>query len=168
MLIFLLCSSFPDVWARCRTPPFLSRGPNLAFHLDRYSGLFDAVNPALELNAFRARYIVGFGSIPVVAAANTPSPLFPPTVDVARSGHESQLVAISGLSGHVASTTALPPTADLRVSMSAFPPTSSASPPGADLPGGAAVRLLLTLSGHWGRCALRRFTTQITLNAAQT
>ncbi len=53
---------------------------------------------------------------------------------------ECPLVANNGLSGHVASTSALPPTADLRVSMSAFAPISSASPPGADLPDGAAVR----------------------------
>ena len=38
--------------------------------------------------------------------------------------------------------------ADLRVSMSAFPPISSASPPGADFPGGVAEGLLLTQNGH--------------------
>ena len=36
------------------------------------------------------------GSIPVVAAASAPSPLFPPTADIAHSGHESQLLAMSG------------------------------------------------------------------------
>ena len=56
------------------------------------------------------------------------------------------VMAITGLSGHVASTSALPPTADLRVSMSAFAPISSASPPGADLPGGVAEGPLLTHS----------------------
>ncbi len=56
----------------------------------------------------------------------------------------SLLMATSGLSGHVASTSALPPTADVRVSMSAFVPIASASPPGADLYADARVRLLLT------------------------
>ncbi len=41
--------------------------------------------------------------------------------------------------------------------MSAFPPISCASPPGADLPGGAAVRLLMTHCGHsWRRIRLAR------------
>ncbi len=40
----------------------------------------------------------------------------------------SLLMANNGLSGHVAGTSALPPIADLRVSMSAFAPISSASP----------------------------------------
>ncbi len=43
---------------------------------------------------------------------------------------------------------ALPPIADIRVSMSAFAPIASASPPGADLPGGAAARLVLTQGGN--------------------
>ncbi len=53
-------------------------------------------------------------------------------------------LAISGGSGHVAGTSALPLTADLQAAMSASPPISSASPPGADLPGDAPVRLVLT------------------------
>ncbi len=37
----------------------------------------------------------------------------------------------------------IPPAPDIPSAMSAFAPISSASPPGADLPGGAPVRLLL-------------------------
>ena len=72
------------------------------------------------------------------------------------SGAESRspLVANNGLSGHVAGTSALPPTADLRVSMSAFRPIPSASPPGADLPGGAAIGPQLTQTGHSRRWPL--------------
>ncbi len=61
---------------------------------------------------------------------------------------EFPLLANTGLSGHVASTSALPPTMDLRAPMSAFRPIPSASPPGAALPDGAAVGPLMTLSGH--------------------
>ena len=50
-------------------------------------------------------------------------------------------------SDHAAGTTALPPKADLRAAASAFRHDRSASPPGADLPGGAAVRLLMTQAG---------------------
>ncbi len=49
---------------------------------------------------------------------------------------------------HVASTSALPPTADLRAAASAFRPIPSASPPGADLPDGAAVGPLMTRRRH--------------------
>ncbi len=48
-------------------------------------------------------------------------------------------MAIYGLSGHVAGTSAFPPIADLRVSMSAFAPIA-----GADLPGGVADGPFLT------------------------
>ncbi len=58
------------------------------------------------------------------------------------------LLANNGLPGHVAVTSALPPTADVRAAMSAFAPISSASPPGADSPGGVAEGPFLTLSGH--------------------
>ncbi len=58
------------------------------------------------------------------------------------------VVATSRLPGHVAGTSALPPKVDIRAPKSAFAPISSASPPGADLPGGAPVRLLLTQSRH--------------------
>ncbi len=44
---------------------------------------------------------------------------------------------------------ALPPTADLRVSMSGFMAISSALPPKADIKMGAALRLLVTQSGHY-------------------
>ena len=47
-------------------------------------------------------------------------------------------MANNGLPGHVAGTSALLPTADVRAPMSALAPISSASPPGADLPGGVA------------------------------
>ncbi len=57
-------------------------------------------------------------------------------------------MATSRLPGHVAGPTALPLKADLQAAMSASPPISSASPPGADLSGDAPVRLVLTLSGH--------------------
>ncbi len=58
------------------------------------------------------------------------------------------LMANNGLPGHVAGTSALPPTADLRVSMSGFMAISSASPSGADLASSIAERLFLTQSGH--------------------
>ena len=64
------------------------------------------------------------------------------------------VVAISGGSGHVAGPTALPLKADLQAEMSASPPISSASPPGADLPGDAPVRLVLTQSGSSTRPAM--------------
>ncbi len=65
-------------------------------------------------------------------------------------------MATSGSTDQVAGTTALPPRADLRASTSAFRPVTSASPPGADVPGGAAVRLLLTHSSDSGRPAFRK------------
>ena len=43
----------------------------------------------------RAIANVPLGSIPIVAAADAPNPLFPPTADIAHSGHESQFLAIS-------------------------------------------------------------------------
>ncbi len=43
----------------------------------------------------------------------------------------------------------IPPTADLRVSISGFMAISSASPSGADLASSIAECLFLTLSGHW-------------------
>ncbi len=52
-----------------------------------------------------------------------------------------------GPDGHVAGTSALPPTTDIRAPMSAFAPISSASPPGADLPGGVAEGPFLTQFG---------------------
>ncbi len=61
------------------------------------------------------------------------------------------LLATSGGSGHVAGTTALPLRADLQAAMSASPPISSASPPGADFPGDAPVRLVLTHRRQTGR-----------------
>ena len=60
-----------------------------------------------------------------------------------------QLMANNGLSGHVAGTSALPPIADIGAPMSAFLSIWSASPPGADLPGGVAESPFLTLSRHW-------------------
>ncbi len=59
------------------------------------------------------------------------------------------LLANNGLSGHVAGTSALPPTTDIRAPKSAFAPISSASPPGADLHGGVAEGPFLTRSRHW-------------------
>jgi len=53
-------------------------------------------------------------------------------------------LANNGLSGHVAGTSAPPPRADIHWPMSGFVLFSSALPPGADLPGGAPVRLILT------------------------
>ncbi len=50
-----------------------------------------------------------------------------------------------------AKESALTPKADVREPMSAFRPIPPASPPGADVPGGAAVGPLMTLSGHWQR-----------------
>ena len=61
---------------------------------------------------------------------------------------ECPLLANNGLSGHVASTSALLSIADLRGATSAFPQISSASPPRADLYGDAPVRLLFTQGGH--------------------
>ncbi len=68
-------------------------------------------------------------------------------------------MAKSRLPGHVAGTSALPLTTDIRAPKSAFAPISSASPPGADLPGGVAEGPFLTLSGH--RDLPRRCTTVI-------
>ena len=59
-------------------------------------------------------------------------------------------LATSGGSGNAAGPTALPLKADLQAAMSASPPILSASPPGADLPGDAPVRLVLTRSRPWG------------------
>ncbi len=53
--------------------------------------------------------------------------------------------------GAKADTSALPPTADLRVSMSAFTPVSSASPSGADLASSIAKCLFLTQRRHRSR-----------------
>ncbi len=75
---------------------------------------------------------------PLAGASIEKAPLDPPD--------ECQLLATSGCSGHAAGPTALPLKADLRAAMSASPPTSSASPPGADLPADAPVRLVLTRS----------------------
>ncbi len=57
------------------------------------------------------------------------------------------LLANNGLPGHVAGTSALPLTADIRVPKSAFWRNTSASPPAADLPGGVAEGPSLTQSG---------------------
>ena len=57
---------------------------------------------------------------------------------------QSPLLARSRSAGQLQATTALPPRADLRAVTSALPPILSASPPGADLPGGPAVGPLLT------------------------
>ena len=69
---------------------------------------------------------------------------FSENIGVERLKLVSPVVATNGLAGHVAGTSALPLTADLQAAMSASPPISSASPPGADLPGDAPVRLVLT------------------------
>ena len=69
-------------------------------------------------------------------------------------------MAISGCSGHAAGPTALPLKADLPAAMSASPPISSASPPGADLSGDALVRLVLTLSGHSVDYAVQQVGTE--------
>ncbi len=50
----------------------------------------------------------------VVAAASTPSPLSPPTADIAHSGHESQLLAMNGPSELAVRISALGRKADLR------------------------------------------------------
>ncbi len=63
---------------------------------------------------------------------------------------ECPLLANNGLSGHVAGTSALPPIAEVRAPMSALVSISSASPPGADLPGGVAEGPFLTQPGHYG------------------
>ncbi len=57
-------------------------------------------------------------------------------------------MAKSGCSAVSPRTSAVGQIADLRGAMSAFPPIASASPPGADSPGGVAEGLLLTHSGH--------------------
>ncbi len=48
------------------------------------------------------------------------------------------LLANNGLSGHVAGTSALPPTTDIRAPMSALTLFRPLHPPRADLPGGVA------------------------------
>ncbi len=48
-------------------------------------------------------------------------------------GRECLLLVNNGLCGHVAGTSAYPPTADIRWPMSAFVPIASALPPGADI-----------------------------------
>ncbi len=60
----------------------------------------------------------------------------------------SLLVANNGLPGHVAGTSALPPTADLRAPMSAFPPIMSASPPRADIAAVGHKSPVMTQPGH--------------------
>ena len=72
-----------------------------------------------------------------------------PNSDLGHRGRRCRVLAISSGSDQVAGTDALPPKADLRAATSAFAPISSASPPGADLPGDAPVRLVLTRSGLW-------------------
>ena len=69
------------------------------------------------------------------------------TAGAIREPSPCRLLAISGCSSHAASTTALPPTADIRSAMSAFAPIPSASPPAGDLLGGAARGPLVTQSG---------------------
>ena len=66
----------------------------------------------------------------------------------ARRTSKCPLMANNGFPGHVAGTSALLPTADVRAPMSALAPISSASPPGADRPGGVAEGPFLTRSGH--------------------
>ncbi len=65
-------------------------------------------------------------------------------------------MAINGLSGHVSDTSALPPIAEAQAPKSAFTPISSASPPGADLPGGVVEGPFLTQLGHRIAMASRR------------
>ncbi|MEE8625959.1 MAG: hypothetical protein V3T19_11500, partial [Acidiferrobacterales bacterium] len=48
------------------------------------------------------------------------------------------------------------PIAEVRAPMSAFAPISSASHPGADLPGGVAEGPFLTLSGHSLDCGVQK------------
>ncbi len=64
-------------------------------------------------------------------------------------------MANNGLPGHVAGTSALPLTADIRVK-SAFWRNTSASPPAADLPGGVAVGPFLTRCGPFAQVELVR------------
>ncbi len=64
------------------------------------------------------------------------------------------VMANNGLPGHVAGTSALPPTADLRVSMSVIVLISSALPPTADVTGGVAEGPLLTRLGHSQRASI--------------
>ncbi len=73
------------------------------------------------------------------------------------------LMANNGFPGHVAGTSALLPTADVRAPMSALAPISSASPPGADLPGGVAEGPFLTQSGHSLSYADQRVGTLLAL-----
>ncbi len=57
-------------------------------------------------------------------------------------------MAMSGGTGRCRNTTALPLKADLQAEMSASPPISFASPPGADVPGDAPVGPLVTQRRH--------------------
>ena len=67
---------------------------------------------------------------------------------------------MSGCSGHATGPTALPLKADLQAEMSGSPPISSASPPGADLPGDAPVCLVLTQSGRSVEYAVQQVGTE--------
>ncbi len=60
-------------------------------------------------------------------------------------------MAISGGSGQVAGTTALPPATDIRAPKSAFALISSAVPPGADSQDGGAVGPEVTQVGRPGQ-----------------
>ncbi len=62
---------------------------------------------------------------------------------------ERPIMATSGCSGQATATSGLTSGADLRAAAPALPSISSASPPGPDLPGGAADRLLLIRCGHY-------------------
>ncbi len=64
------------------------------------------------------------------------------------------LLATSRIPGHVASTSALPPAADIRAPKSAFALISSAVPPGADSQDGGAVGPEVTLCCHRGPDAI--------------
>ena len=85
-------------------------------------------------------------------------------------------MANNGLSGHVAVTSALHLTADIRAPMSVFTPISSASPPGADFPGGVAEGPFLTLSRpasdevyrHWRTPEVRPSETSTCLSVSYT
>jgi len=66
---------------------------------------------------------------------------------------ECPLMANNGLPGHVAGTSALPLTADIRVPKSAFWRNMSALPPAADLPDGVAEGPFLTRRRHRERWA---------------
>ncbi len=77
-------------------------------------------------------------------AARQPAGVKPQTFLRELNGTAGPVLANNGLPGHVPCMSAYPPTADIRWPMSGLGLISSASPPIADVPGGAVEGPVMT------------------------